>query len=221
MINCHKSVCRVLPFWRTANVEMFRLNVAGLASPSQPPLTGLGAGSPHPGITGLIVPRAGLVLAQAMRQHCPTAALGLLGCSARRSLSSCLHPTKAGSWEGEEVFCCGCSTKGWLWEHGSWRRRLGGAGFPAIVGEIFLLCFSHKRLAVADAVGAATGLLGRWWGLLPVPAGLPVFSQGQRGPCLRSNAPHRGCRAGSSGGYAAGWLGESGADAYVYACHCK
>lgn len=45
--------------------------------------------------------------------------------------------------------------------------------------------------------------------------------EGQRGPCLHSNVPHRRCRAGSSGGYAAGWLFGSGADAYVCACHCK
>lgn len=60
---------------------------------------------------------------------------------------------------------------------GSWRRQLGGAGFPAIVGEIFLLCFGRDCLAVADAVTAATGLLGRWWLLLPVPAGLTVLSE--------------------------------------------
>lgn len=46
---------------------------------------------------------------------------------------------------------CGLRTEDWLWEHGSWRRRLGGAGFPAIVGEIFLLCFSHNCLAVAES----------------------------------------------------------------------
>lgn len=143
-------------------MEMFLLSVAGLASPSQPPLTGLGAASP-----------------QAMGQPCPTTAFGgLLGCSARKSIFSCLHPTRVGPWEGEEVFCCGCSMKGWPQEHGSWRRQLGGAGFPAIVGEIFLLCFSHKCLAVADAVSAATGLLGQQWGLLPVPAGLLVVSEG-------------------------------------------
>lgn len=94
----------------------------------------------------------------------------LLGCSAGRSISSCLHPTRAGPWEGEEVFCCGCSTKGWLQEHGSWRRRLGGAGFPAIVGEIFLLCFSHNCLAVAAAVSAAHRITGTVVGATACPS---------------------------------------------------
>lgn len=151
---------------------MFLLSMAGLAGPSQPPIAWLGAASPK---SGLIVPTAKLALTQAVSQHSPTTALGgFLGCSARRSISSCLHPTRAGPWEGEEVFCCGLSTEDWLWKHGSWRRRLGGAGFPAIVGEIFLLCFSHNCLAVADTVSAAAGLLGQWWLLLPVPAGLLV-----------------------------------------------
>lgn len=164
--------CRVLPFWRTASLEMFLLSMAGLTGPSQPPITWLGAASPQ---SGLIVPTAKLTLTQAMSQHSPTTALGgFLGCSARRSISSCLHPARAGPWEGEEVFCCGLSTENWLWEHGSWRRRLGGAGFPAIVGEIFLLCFSHNCLAVADTVSLpqdywdsggcyCLSQLGCWW----------------------------------------------------------
>lgn len=158
MIICHKCVVQssaILESSEGGNVPSER----GRSGQSKP-------ASPY---------RAGLTLTQAMRQHCPTTALGLLACSGRRFISSCLHPTRADPREGEEVFCCGCSTKGWLWELGSWRRRLGGAGFPAIVGEIFLLCFSHKCLAVAEAVGAATGLLGQCRGLLPVPAWCRCF----------------------------------------------
>lgn len=36
-----------LPFWRTATSETFVLHVTGLTSPGQPPVTGLGAASPH------------------------------------------------------------------------------------------------------------------------------------------------------------------------------
>lgn len=181
-MNCLFTVslsCRVLPFWRTAISETFPLCVTGLASPGQPPVTGLGAASQSSLSAGLIAPRAELALTRAVRHRHPTAALGRVAGMLCERIHFFLpsHPAEAGPWEGEEVFCCGRSAKGWLWEHGSRRRRLGGAGFPAIVGEIFLLCFGHDCLAVADAVSAATGLLGRWWLLLPVPTGLLVLSE--------------------------------------------
>lgn len=132
-----------------------------------------GCCQPH---SGLIAPTTELSLTRAMGQLCPTTALGGMLC---KNIPLFLpSATRAGPWEGEEVFCCGCSSKGWPQELGSWRRQLGGAGFPAIVGEIFLLCFSHNCLAVADAVSAATGLLGQRWALLPVPAGLLVVPGG-------------------------------------------
>ena len=138
--------------------------MTGLASPGQPPVTGLGAAGQSSLRAGLIVPRAELALGRVAGTLCE-----------RVRFSWPPHATAAGPWEGEEVFCCGRSVKGWLWERRSWRRRLGGAGFPAIVGEIFLLCFSRDCLT--DAVCTATGLLGRWWLLLPAPAGLPVLSE--------------------------------------------
>lgn len=110
----------------------------------------------------------------------------------------------AGFWEGDEVFCSEQRVKGWLRERRSWRRRLGGAGFPAIVGEIFLLCFSCDRLAVADVGYRITGTVVAATACPSWAAG--AFLEGQRGPHLRSNVSARRCRAGSSGGYAAGWL---------------
>lgn len=50
------------------------------------------------------------------------------------------------------------------------------------------MCFSHC-LAVADAASAATGLLGQWRGLLPVPAGLLWWLKGQRGPVSAAMCP--------------------------------
>lgn len=170
--------CRVLPFQRTAISEMFVLHVTGLGSLGQPPVTGLGAAGRSSLSTRLIAPGAELALGQASRQCHPTAALGRVAGMLWERIHFFLpsHPAEAGPWE-RRVFCCGRSAKGWLWERGSWRRRLGGAGFPAIVGEIFLLCFGRDCLTVAEAVSAATGLLGRWWLLLPVPVGLPVLSK--------------------------------------------
>lgn len=182
-----------LPFWRTATSETFVLHVTGLTSPGQPPVTGLGAASPHLTLVNCPPPRSELALARAA---------GMLLWE-RIHFFPPSQPTEAGPWEGEEIFCCGRKAKGWLGERGSWRRRLGGAGFPAIVGEIFLLCFGRDRLTVA--AGAAAGLRGRRWLLPPVPAGLPVlFGEGRRGPCRCSDVSARRCRAGSSGGYAAG-----------------
>lgn len=195
---------RVLPFWRMAICEKFILCLTGLASPGQPPVMGLGA--------------AGCSVVTPCWVNCPRAELSLpglrgsavplLGCSARGSISPCTsHLAEAGPWEGEEAFSCGRSTKGWLWERWILAEAVRWSGFSCNCRGDFPVVFrprlsrscrrGHRCHRITGTVVAATACPGWADG---------AFREGQRGPCLRSNVSARRCRAGSSGGYAAGWL---------------
>lgn len=137
-----------------------------------------------------------------------------LGCLAVPS-----HSHQAGHWgapQEDPLLPASFPSLGWVWREkagisvpaqqegrlAGWRRRLGGAGFPAIVGEAFLLCSDHGCLAVKEAGSTGTGLLGRRK-LLPLSC--QHHPRGQHSPCLRSHAPaRRRRRAGCSGGYPCG-----------------
>lgn len=84
--------------------------------------------------------------------------------------------------------------------------------FPVVFQPLSCSCRRSQRChRIAGAVEGAAAC----------PSWAAVVAEGSAWSCLRSNVSHRRCRAGCSGGYAAGWLCASGSEAFVFACHCE